>query len=288
MHRGDPFVVALIGAHVSIAGGLFRALERGEALGCEAIQIFTKNQLQWKASPLSFQECERFFSAWRKSSIKEVVAHASYLINLAAEGSVHRDSVDALLLEMERCDHLGIGKLVLHPGSSKTRSKEDGLVSVADGLKSVLEKSVRCNVQILLETMSGQGNTLGGRLEDFRVLLEELDWDARIGLCLDTCHILSAGYELRSLEAYKRYLDAVEKLVGAGRVACWHFNDSKNDKGERKDRHEHLGDGALGLTPFSFIVNDERWQNTPCLLETPKSGRGDAGNLQLLRKLRGE
>uniref|UniRef100_UPI00260F2A99 deoxyribonuclease IV n=1 Tax=Aminiphilus sp. TaxID=1872488 RepID=UPI00260F2A99 len=206
--------MALIGAHVSIAGGLFRALERGKVLGCEAIQIFTKNQLQWKASPLSFQECERFFSAWRKSSIKDVVAHASYLINLAAEGSVYRDSVNALFLEMERCDQLGIGKLVLHPGSSKARSKEDGLISVANGLRSVLEKTAWCNVKILLETMSGQGNTLGGRLEDFRVLLEELEWDARIGLCLDTCHILSAGYEIRSLEAYNRYLDMVEKLVG--------------------------------------------------------------------------
>lgn len=125
--------MALIGAHVSVAGGLSRAFERGESLGCEAIQIFTKNQLQWKASPLSFQESERFFLAWRKSSIKEVVAHASYLINLAAEGELHKQSVEALFLEMERCDQLGIGKLVLHPGSSRGRSREEGLLSVAEG-----------------------------------------------------------------------------------------------------------------------------------------------------------
>jgi deoxyribonuclease-4 len=277
----------LIGLHVSIAGGFAKAIERGEAYGCEAIQVFTKNQLQWKAPPITPSQGIAFLRALRESGIRKVVSHASYLINLAGEGVQRDKSGEALVDEIERCDQLGIGELVLHPGAHLGQGQRKGLENLREGLRDALGRTANLRVRILLETMAGQGTALGARLETLREILDGLDWNDRLGLCLDTCHLFAAGYELREECSYERLTENLEKNFGLQRIGCWHLNDSKSARGSFRDRHQHLGDGQLGLSFFSALLSDNRWEEVPLILETPKSGTGDAGNMALLRKLRG-
>lgn len=277
--------VALIGSHVSIEGGLWRAFERGQEMGCEALQIFTKNQLQWFASPLPLRECERFYRAWRESGISTVVSHASYLINLAGEEAVRRKSVDALVQELQRCDALGIDRVVLHPGFHRQLTRQEGMKRVLHSLEEVLEQTEALRVRILLETMSGQGTSLGATLEECTSLCASAGDLRRVGVCLDLCHLFAAGYELRTPEGYERLVGTVERELGLDAVGCWHLNDSKDPKGSRKDRHAHPGSGALGTLPFSLVVSDRRFPDVPAILETP-ADRGKE-NLALLRKWRG-
>ena len=279
--------MSLIGAHVSIAGGLWKAIERGESLGCEAIQIFTKNQLQWRASPISESVGSRFMAAWSRSAIKKVVAHASYLLNLASGKEKREKSVAVLAEEIERCEALGIEDLVLHPGSHLGEGLEYGRELVAEGLKCALERTSGMRTRVLLETMSGQGYSIGTTIEDLAWILDRVDDPSRAGICLDTCHLFAGGYELRGRTSYDRFVRSVEKHIGLERVGCWHLNDSKAEMGSRIDRHQHLGEGFLGLDLFSSIITDPRWKDVPCLLETPKGPPGDRGNIALLRKLRG-
>lgn len=279
--------MSLIGAHISIAGGLWKAIERGESLGCEAIQIFTKNQLQWRASPISESVGSRFMAAWSRSAIKKVVAHASYLLNLASGKEKREKSVAALAEEIERCEALGIEDLVLHPGSHLGEGLEYGRELVAEGLKCALERTSGMRTRVLLETMSGQGYSIGTTIEDLAWILDRVDDPSRAGICLDTCHLFAGGYELRGRTSYDRFVRSVEKHIGLERVGCWHLNDSKAEMGSRIDRHQHLGEGFLGLDLFSSIITDPRWKDVPSLLETPKGPPGDRGNIALLRKLRG-
>ncbi len=279
--------MAFIGSHVSVAGGLWLAIERGEALNCEAIQIFTKNQLQWRASPLPLHVCERFYRSYRESSIRSIVAHASYLINIAAPDGIWEKSIQALNDELERCEQLGIDALVLHPGSHRGEGTERGIARAICALKRVLSETEGQRTKILLETMSGQGDALGATLQELEWLIDGCGAHRRLGICLDTCHLFAAGMELRTVDSYRRLVDTVERRLGLDRVGCWHLNDSREPRGSRKDRHGNLGEGELGLVPFSCIVNDIRWEQTPCLLETPKADDGDLKNLALLRKMRG-
>jgi deoxyribonuclease-4 len=277
----------MIGLHVSISGGIIKAVERGEAYGCEAIQIFTKNQLQWKAPPISPNQGIAFLKAQRGSWVRRVVAHASYLINLAGEPSQREKSLEALIDEMERCDHLGIDDLVLHPGAHLGQGPEKGIENLGEALRTAFDRTTGLKVRILLETMAGQGTVLGSRLDLFQDVFQGLEWTPRVGLCLDTCHLFAAGYELREKGSYDQFVRYLAKHFGLERVGCWHLNDSKAGKGSQKDRHQHLGEGELGLRFFSMLLSDERWENIPHILETPKGGIGDAGNMALLRKLRG-
>ena len=279
--------MSLIGAHVSVAGGLWKAIERGESLGCEAIQIFTKNQLQWLAPPVSESVASRFMAAWGRSTIKKVVAHASYLLNLASETEKREKSIAALAEEIARCEALGIEDLVLHPGSHLGRGLEYGREQAAEGLARALERTAGMRTRVLLETMSGQGYSVGSTIEDLAWILERVGDPSRVGVCLDTCHLFGGGYELRGRSSYDRFVRAVEKHIGLVNVGCWHLNDSTAEMGSHIDRHQHLGEGFIGLELFSRIVTDPRWEETPCLLETPKGLPGDSGNLALLRKLRG-
>lgn len=279
--------MAIIGAHVSISGGLEKGIERGEALGCEAIQIFTKNQLQWKSAPLSQSRGERFYRAWAASSIQKIVVHASYLINLAAVDATGPKSVTALEDEIERCELLGIDDLVLHPGSSRGRSAESALELVAERLDAIMDRTVHKRVRILLETMAGQGDLLGRDFKQFAMILEKIDWNPLVGICMDTCHLFAAGFDLRSRAAYQRLLDNVDSSIGLERIGCWHLNDSFHDLGRGLDRHAHIGEGSLGLEPFALILNDPLWADTPCILETPLESPGHAGNMAILRKIRG-
>lgn len=279
--------MALIGAHISVRGGLSKAIDRGKSLSCEAIQIFTKNQLQWKSSPIKLEESMAFYKKWQESDIKEIVAHGSYLINLASEGDLRVKSICATVEELKRCNELGISSLVLHPGSHGGAGVDVGIKRVAQALKEVLERTEELKTRVLLETTAGEGFSLGGDLAHFGEIMELLDGHFRIGLCLDTCHLFASGYELSSLEGYERLILMVGKYVGLERVGCWHLNDSRFERGSRKDRHAHIGDGKIGIDAFANILTDRRWERVPCLLETPKEGRGDEGNLALLRKLRG-
>lgn len=280
--------MALIGAHISVAGGLHRAYQRADAAGCESMQIFTRNQRQWSNDPLSFREIEEFYRASKDSSVRKVVSHASYLINLGGNDHVRGKSEEALISELERCRHLSIDDVVLHPGFALESTGEAALARVSASLLKVLEATSDIKVRILLETMAGQGSVLGGDISEFSAIMDHLEGHPRIGFCVDICHVFAAGYEIRTHESYNRLVGLLEKHVGLERIHCWHLSDSKMDKGSKKDRHQHLGEGTIGLEPFSMLVNDVRFDNVPAILETPKEGIGDEGNLSLLRKLRGE
>lgn len=277
----------LLGAHISVAGGLFRAVEKASLLGCEAMQIFTRNPLQWTGRSLSDSEIESFRRALLASSIKRVVSHASYLINLAGAGAVRRRSVEALTQEIDRCYQLGIDSVVLHPGSCGGGSRDAALGLLADSLAEVLERTANAPVAILLETMSGKGGVLGDTLEELTGVIDALDWDSRLGVCVDICHLFGAGYDLRFEGGYSRLVSSLGRSVGLDRVGCWHMSDNRGARGLRIDRHAHIGEGEIGVIPFGMLVSDERFGNTPAILETPKEGIGDEGNLALLRKIRG-
>ena len=279
--------MSLIGAHVSVAGGLSRAIERGEALGCESIQIFTRNPLQWSGKSLSDSEVESFRRALLESSLGAVVSHASYLINLAGDSFNREKSIAALISEIDRCYQLGIDDIVLHPGSAKGGDRGDACSLLVDSLKLVLERTESMPVRILLETMAGQGDVLGRSIDELASIIEGLDWDSRIGVCVDLCHLFGAGYDVRSEAGYNRLVSSLSNHVGLDRVGCWHMSDNRGTKGSNIDRHAHIGEGEIGTIPFGLLVADDRFHDTPTILETPKDGIGDEGNLALLRKLRG-
>ena len=281
--------MALIGAHMSVAGGLDKAFERADALGCESMQIFTRSQRQWQARPVSLQEAEGFYRAWQRSNVKAVVSHASYLINIASpDAAVRAKSAAALREEVERCRHLNIDDIVLHPGFAVDAGVDAATATIAETLLRLFDATQEYKTRILLETMAGQGTCVGGDLAHFTEILDKANWHPRIGLCIDTCHVFAAGYDLRSSDAYERLVAAADKHVGLSRVRCWHLNDSKAARGTHLDRHAHLGEGEIGLHPFALLMNDERFEETPTILETPKEGVGDEGNLSFLRKVRGQ
>ncbi|OUO94675.1 deoxyribonuclease IV [Cloacibacillus sp. An23] len=281
--------MALIGAHMSVAGGLDKAFERADALGCESMQIFTRSQRQWQTRPVSLQEAEAFYRAWQRSNVGPVVSHASYLINIASpDAAVRAKSAAALREEVERCRQLNIDDIVLHPGFAMDGGIEAAAANIAETLLRIFDDTQEYKTRVLLETMAGQGSCVGGDLAHFTEILDKANWHPRIGLCIDTCHVFAAGYDLRSSDAYERLVAAADKHVGLSRVRCWHLNDSKAAKGTHLDRHAHLGEGEIGLHPFALLMNDERFADIPTILETPKEGVGDEGNLSFLRKVRGQ
>jgi deoxyribonuclease-4 len=288
--------VPRLGAHLSIAGGLPRAIDRAQATRCEALQIFTKSVGQWRARPIPDDEAALFRARARETGLP-IVAHNSYLINIAAaDPGLRAKSVAALGEEIDRAELLGLDGLVMHPGSYTTGSEAQGLRLIAAGLAAVLRARPNGRVRILLEHTAGQGTNLGHRFEHLAAILEQLDGSPRIGVCLDTCHLLAAGYDVCSEPGYRQTFADFDRLVGLGRLAAFHLNDSKKPCGSRVDRHEHIGKGCLGLEPFRRILTDARFASLPMLLETPKLDtpesrrRSDADpwdmkNLRTLRRL---
>ncbi len=272
----------LLGVHVSAAGGVSRAVEEGLALGCEAIQVFTRNQRQWRPKPLRAAEARRFREAARRAGYaRRAMSHASYLINLCAtDPRTLRRSRAALVDEVSRCEALGIPYLCVHPGAHMGAGEEAGLALVAESLLFALSRTRR--VTVLLENTAGQGTSLGWRLEHLAALCRV----RRTGVVLDTCHLFAAGYDLRTPRAYERTMRAIEDVVGLRRVRAFHLNDSKAPLGSRVDRHEHIGAGRLGGAAFRRLVNDPRWATIFGVLETPKAGGMDRRNLDLLRRMR--
>lgn len=280
--------MARIGTHVSVAGGLDKAFARADALGCESMQIFTRSQRQWQSKPVSLQEAEDFYRAWQRSSVETVVSHASYLINIgSSDAEMLEKSRRALREEAERCHQLGITDIVLHPGFAKEATADEAIENIAASLRQLFEDTPDFRARVLLETMAGQGTVIGADFAHFSQIGELLDWPPRLAFCVDTCHVFAAGYDLRSAEAYERFISLIDRHVETDNVLCWHLNDSKAARGSRLDRHAHLGDGEIGLHPFALLMNDVRFENIPTILETPKEGVGDEGNLSFLRKVRG-
>jgi len=285
-----------LGAHLSIAGGLPRALDRAKASKCEALQVFTKSAGQWRARELPDDEVSQFRSQREALGIP-VIAHNSYLINVAAAEPVLRArSIEALGAELDRAERLGLDGLVMHPGSYTNGTEQQGLQLIAQALAALLRERPAQRVKILLEHTAGQGTNLGHRFEHLAAILDRLDGSPRVGVCLDTCHLLAAGYDLCSEAGYVSTFRDFDRLVGIGRLAAFHVNDSKKPCGSRVDRHEHIGKGCLGLEPFRRILNDRRFANLPMVLETPKldtpesrrksdADPWDMRNLRTLRKL---
>lgn len=286
-----------LGAHLSIAGGLPRAVDRAEASGCQALQIFTKSAGQWRARTLPAEEIALFRRRVRQTGIRPVVAHNSYLINVAAaDPTLRRKSIDALCEELDRAESLGLHGLVMHPGSYTSGTEAGGLKLIADGLASVLASRPEGRTRLLLEHTAGQGTNLGHRFEHLAEIIDRLGGSSRVGVCLDTCHLLAAGYDICSAEGYADTFRQFGRVVGFARLKAFHLNDSKKPCGSRVDRHEHIGDGCLGVAPFRRILNDPRFARLPMLLETPKIDTPqsrrlsdvdplDRKNLDLLRSL---
>jgi deoxyribonuclease IV len=286
-----------LGAHLSIGGGLPRAVDRAVASRCEALQIFTKSAGQWRARVIPDDEIVLFRRRVADTGLYPVIAHNSYLINIAAAAPALREqSLAALLEEYDRADALGLQGLVMHPGSFTTGTEAEGLRLIASGLRTLLRARRRATPLILLEHTAGQGTNLGHRFEHLAEVIEQLDGSPRVGVCLDTCHLLTAGYDICSEEGYVQAFREFDRLVGLDRLKAFHLNDSKRPCGSRVDRHEHIGNGCLGLEPFRRILTDPRFAGLPMLLETPKldtpeSRRRsdvdpwDARNLRTLRRL---
>jgi deoxyribonuclease IV len=279
----------LLGAHMSIAGGMERAFARGEAVGCTAIQIFTKNASQWRGKPISDQAALAFPTAWQASPIGPVLVHDSYLINLASpDDAKWEQSKAALLDEMCRCAQLGIGELVMHPGAHLSQGEPAGLQRIATALRDIFTKAPN-TVRLLLENTAGQGTYLGGRFEHLAEIIERVP-TGRFGVCFDTCHAFAAGYDLSTTDGYQGVMAEFDRLVGVETIHAFHLNDSKKGLHSRVDRHEQIGLGAIGREGFAALMQDSRFAAVPKILETPKGDNDefDRINLTLLRQLAGD
>lgn len=277
----------LLGAHESVAGGLYRAFERIEKVGGEALQIFTRNQRQWNPAPLKVEEINLFKKAHEESGYIPVASHASYLANLAtSKDELLEKSINSLVLEFDRCHQLGIPHVVMHPGSHGGDGVEVGLSRFVAGLDRAFEIS-GSEVALLLETTAGQGTGLGSRFEEIAYIIEHSKFPDLLGVCVDTCHIFAAGYELRTVAGYEETMMAMDENFGSDRVKFFHLNDSKKGLGSKVDRHEHIGKGEIGLAGFRNVLADDRFKGLPMTLETPKGDSliEDTENLQTLRSL---
>jgi len=280
----------LIGAHMSVAGGLARAFERGQHVGCVTLQIFQRPNRQWRAPRLTKAMVEAFQAARRATGIAPVVAHACYLINLASDNAVtRRRSRRAFIDEVKRSRRLGLPGVILHPGSAADR--ETAIARIADGINHALDATPDSSTTVLLETTAGAGRSVGGRFEDLAEIIDRIEQRDRMGVCLDTCHVFAAGYDLRTRRTYRRTMRALDGAVGLDRLRVIHVNDATGDLGSRLDRHAHIGQGRLGEEAFRLLMTDHRLVNVPKIIETPKrKGRTlmDGVNLATLRHLAGE
>ena len=280
----------LLGAHMSIAGGVDKAIERGAALYCTAIQLFTKNANQWKGKPFEKEEIERFAALRKESNIFRILAHNAYLINLAsANNSLRVKSINALIDEMGRCMALSIPCIIIHPGAHLGAGEDEGIKNIINSLNIIMDKTGGWQLDIALETTAGQGTNIGYRFEHLARIIDGIKDKERIKVCLDTCHIFAAGYDISTTEGYYIVMKEFDRIVGIDRLICLHLNDCKREFGSRIDRHEHIGKGTLGALPFRLIMNDRRLGNIPKIIETPKDKdmKNDRRNLGVLRKMAG-
>ena len=287
-----------IGAHMSVAGGVSKAVDRAVIHGCEALQIFAKNANRWVGPPLDAAEVKRFRARVDDSGITPVVSHASYLINLATTTPALRQmSIAAFVDELDRAHALGLLGVVIHPGTCTAGTENDALRLIADAVRRAFSARPRRKTMVLFEHTAGQGRTLGYRFEHLAAIIEHLGGSPRAGVCLDTCHLVASGYDITTDTGYNETFAGFDRLVGLDRLRLFHGNDSKRPCGSRVDRHEHIGAGCLGLEPFARLMHDVRFNGLPILIETQKSSDGnkpnviaadplDKKNLDALRQLR--
>ena len=278
----------LLGAHMSISGGHALAIDRAMACTMTACQIFTKNANQWAAKPIDDAAAEAFRTRQTASDVSTVVAHDSYLINLASpDAALWERSVGAFQDELVRCGQLGVPWLVTHPGAHMGAGVDAGVQRVATALNRIFAASPDLGVTVLLETTAGQGSTLGRSFEELAAIIESIEDQSRVGVCFDTCHVFAAGYELRDEGSYAATMRSFDEIVGFSRLKVFHLNDSKKGLGAKVDRHAHIGEGELGLEPFRMVLNDDRFADRPGILETPKDQdpEDDHRNMAALRGL---
>jgi deoxyribonuclease IV len=282
--------MAILGAHQSIAGGYYKAVELAHRLKCDCVQLFTKNNNQWRAKELTDDDVMQFQARLKELGVGHPLAHDSYLINLASPDPVlWKKSVDSFVMEMLRADRLGIPYLVTHPGAHTSSSEQAGIAAVVRALDEVHRQTRGIKTRCLLETTAGQGSCLGCRFEQLAIMIERVQDSDRLGVCVDTCHIFAAGYPLGTEKDYQATMRALDKTVGLRLVKAFHLNDSLKPLGSRVDRHAHIGRGMIGKDAFRFLLNDRRFRKVPMYLETPKGeekGKNlDAINLRTLRRL---
>lgn len=259
---------------MSIAGEPAKAIERGESIGCTAIQIFTKSNRQWHAKSISPEEADAFRQAWKNSSISSIIAHASYLINIGSpDKSIEHKSITALDIELERCTQLGIPYLVLHPGSHSSSDTDECLDRISKNLDHLLAKNQNCS--ILLETMAGQGTNIGNSFEQLAQIIKNSKYKQHLGVCLDTCHVFTAGYDLSTEKGYHLMWEQFDKIIGINKLKAIHVNDSKKELGSHVDRHTDIGKGKIGIKAFELLCNDPKFFDIPKILETPKDSLAD-------------
>lgn len=278
----------LLGTHVSVSGGLQTAFERAARAGCTTMQLFVKNANQWKAKPLTDAEIGAFRAAALPSPVRPVIAHAAYLINLCAVApGVREKSRAALEDELQRCEALGIHALVFHPGAHVGAGEEAGIRCIAESLNVIHERTRDFHVRTALETTAGQGTTLGYRFEQLRAIIDLVEDRPRMAVCMDTCHMFTAGYPIHTPEGWQAAMKEFDETIGLDRLVAVHVNDSKKAFGSRLDRHEHIGKGEIGLEGFRSLMNDPRLEQVPKILETEKSEdmHEDVENMEALRSL---
>jgi deoxyribonuclease-4 len=278
----------LIGAHMSIAGGVYNSLTFGKELGCTTIQIFTKNNNQWKAKELTGEDVKKFKENQKKTGISPVVGHNGYLINLASpKEAIYRQSLDSMLIELKRAELLALPYLVIHPGSHLGTGEKAGIKKIARSIDWLHRETKGFRVKICLETTAGQGSAIGFRFEHIAEIIVRVKENQRLGVCYDTCHTFAAGYDIRTKTSYESTFKEFDKLIGLEKLKVFHMNDSMKDLNSRVDRHQHIGEGKIGLEGFRLLMNDPRWEKIPKILETPKEGgtEKDKKNLNVLRKL---
>jgi len=278
----------LLGAHMSIAGGVHTAVERGISIGCTTMQMFVKNNNQWRGKELSDEDISTYKKLLQESSIGPVVVHDTYLINLCAtDKEILRKSRTALKDELDRCERLGVEYLNFHPGSHIGAGEKEGIKRIAESLNTIHDQTRGYGVRSVLETTAGQGTAIGYRFEQLREIIDLVEDAERMAVCVDTCHVFAAGYDIATERGYEKTFEDFDAVIGLGRLAAFHVNDSKREFGSRVDRHEHIGKGAIGKTGFRLLMNDDRFRTVPKILETPKGPemKEDVKNMRLLRSL---
>lgn len=280
----------LLGCHLSIGGGLEKSIERAEKLGCTCFQIFTKSNRQWDTKALTLPAIQLFKESLAKSpTIKTVIVHASYLINIGSGNALlNKKSAQSLEQELQRCENLGIPYLVLHPGSFVNTDKKTSLDNIINNLSTILDNNPG-KTMIILENTAGQGSSIGNNFEDLSFIKKQVSQSNRIGFCLDTCHLFAAGYDFRTAEEYDRLWSLVDKTLGLENLKLLHLNDSKGDLGGGIDRHAHIGKGKIGIEAFRLLMNDKKLFHIPKILETPKeiieNEDADIYNMRVLESL---
>ena len=278
----------LFGAHESISGGVFNAIERGQTATCDTIQMFNKSNSQWRAKKIEQAELDKYFQMIEETGVTVATSHSSYLINIASpDKELNEKSYKSLKEEIERCGMLKIPNLVMHPGSHVGTGEDGGIKRIVKNLSRLFKELKNNNVWLLLETTAGQGSHLGYTFEQIAEMIDGVKDQDHIGVCMDTCHIFAAGYPLSDSKEYKQTTKKFDDIIGLDKLRIIHMNDSKKEFGSRRDRHEHIGKGHIGIEAFRNIVNDKRLEKIPMILETPKEEelKEDIENLKVLRSL---